>query len=840
MEMSKPNNVINLSSSTLTPSQISLLNKGLNFSPDYNFSLFDTVLDLNRFTRKLTLKRFFHKQTHNVDQILCNDTSHSISEGNSNSHDESDNMTYDGSNFIDVCNVVDACLDRNVFTEVTPTKIDKARSSSFYPIQHRGQYIELFQKLVEQDLEKLSYKTNYVQKKYKANSNISQGEKKALKELSQNKEIIIKNSDKGGSVVVLDRLQYFAECSRQLDDCETYEPLPSDPTNDYKAILETIFDFGVDMKVFTKDQHDEIISNNSKIPIFHALPKVHKGIEHVKGRPIISGIDGLNENLSRIVDNMLQPIVKLLPSYVRDTGHYLNIVEKIDWSPEYSWLTLDVTSLYTSIQHETGMKAIEFWLLYSNIYDTDTQRFILLSIEYLLTHNYFMFDGVFYLQRRGTAMGAKFAPTYANLVMGWWERCNIYGHINPFRHCIKSYQRYIDDLIIIWEGTEQEAITFVEYCNTNNHNLHFTHNWQKNKIEFLDISLKGTINDKIECDVYMKPIMRNTILRADSCHPKSVLRGIPVGQFLRLRRICTTWDAFQDQAMALWDRLLEREYDTRDIKEAYERAVATSRHDLLSRTSNKKSNSKRAKKTNNSQRHFNEKSTLFITPFSSQANQIKKIINRRLEVLRMDPLLDQSVLNNIRYVFKRNRTIASDVSPSLYSHKRTGKKSNLWLNKNGCYKCGKNKCKVCKHIMIKESFNSTVTGKNYPIRSYINCDSKCVIYLATCECGIQYVGRTCRSLKERVREHLTPINLNNLDHIGYNHRRVSAISKHIMLNHNGNFNLIKFQGIELVKLGVRGGDLQKKIDQREVYWIFTLKTRLPQGLNSDWEVSCFL
>ncbi|OCT69435.1 hypothetical protein XELAEV_18040746mg [Xenopus laevis] len=39
-------------------------------------------------------------------------------------------------------------------------------------------------------------------------------------------------------------------------------------------------------------------------------------------------------------------------------------------------------------------------------------------LQYLLQHNYFIFDTSFYLQSCGTAMGAKFAPSFANLLAG--------------------------------------------------------------------------------------------------------------------------------------------------------------------------------------------------------------------------------------------------------------------------------------------------------------------------------------------------------------------------------------------------------------------------------------
>jgi hypothetical protein len=42
-------------------------------------------------------------------------------------------------------------------------------------------------------------------------------------------------------------------------------------------------------------------------------------------------------------------------------------------------------------------------------------------VKIILERNVFYFDGKFYRQKRGTAMGTKMAPTYATLVLGYLE-----------------------------------------------------------------------------------------------------------------------------------------------------------------------------------------------------------------------------------------------------------------------------------------------------------------------------------------------------------------------------------------------------------------------------------
>lgn len=53
------NPVINLSSQILSEEQISVLSKGLGFAPFKNFNMFSTLLDINRFAKRRTLKHNF-------------------------------------------------------------------------------------------------------------------------------------------------------------------------------------------------------------------------------------------------------------------------------------------------------------------------------------------------------------------------------------------------------------------------------------------------------------------------------------------------------------------------------------------------------------------------------------------------------------------------------------------------------------------------------------------------------------------------------------------------------------------------------------------------------------
>ena len=85
--------------------------------------------------------------------------------------------------------------------------------------------------------------------------------------------------------------------------------------------------------------------------------------------------------------------------------------------PDNSTLvTMDVSSLYTNIDHEEGAQAC-YEYLEKRKNSTLLKRLILLALQ----SNVFLFGNVLYHQIKGTAMGTLMAPNYINLFMASLE-----------------------------------------------------------------------------------------------------------------------------------------------------------------------------------------------------------------------------------------------------------------------------------------------------------------------------------------------------------------------------------------------------------------------------------
>ena len=118
-------------------------------------------------------------------------------------------------------------------------------------------------------------------------------------------------------------------------------------------------------------------------------------------RPIVSSCNSITEPISQFVDRWLQPHVKKLPSYLKDTTDFLNLIETTTLSEECLLASIDVSSLYTNIPHEDGKQSVLYYTQTNP--DTYTQpeqplpEVLAELIEIVLKNNVFEFSSNYYL-----------------------------------------------------------------------------------------------------------------------------------------------------------------------------------------------------------------------------------------------------------------------------------------------------------------------------------------------------------------------------------------------------------------------------------------------------------
>ena len=120
--------------------------------------------------------------------------------------------------------------------------------------------------------------------------NLTKEERKALYSLKDDCSIIIKGTDKGSVVVVWDREDYLKEAYRQLDDKKVHGQVPDDPSVLANTLMKALEKISL-RRDLSKDALEYFLLKDAKFARFYLLPKIHKRLHDVPGRPVISNFE---------------------------------------------------------------------------------------------------------------------------------------------------------------------------------------------------------------------------------------------------------------------------------------------------------------------------------------------------------------------------------------------------------------------------------------------------------------------------------------------------------------------------------------------------------------------
>ena len=379
---------------------------------------------------------------------------------------------------------------------------------------------------------------------------------------------------------------------------------------------------------------------------------------------------------------------------------------------------------------------------------------------------------------------------------------------NPFLSYIQLWKRYIDDIFLIWTGPLTELTAFHSFLNDSSNSLKFTIASDRCQMSFLDI-LVIKENNRLNTDLYRKPTDRNALLHGESYHPTPLKKGIPVGQFKRIRRICSVDQSFTTHAIDLADRFKQRGYPDEWIKPATDKFMGQTQVECL----------KTKEKTEK------DKQINCYVQYSPLGKEFEATIRKHWHVLSSDPTLGRSFSAPPHIVYKRPPNLRNLL---VRSHLRQDTPAHFLSDiPDGNYKCGR--CAQCNFTSKCHTFSHPTTGKSFKIKGIISCTTNNVVYMIKCVCGLAYVGKTLRPLKTRISEHRSDIRNKNFKNpvALHFHQAQHCISS------------LRYLGIERVKLPPRGGDIDTLLLQREAFWISTLNT-VAKGLNESFDIRPFL
>lgn len=299
-------------------------------------------------------------------------------------------------------------------------------------------------------------------------------------------------------------------------------------------------------------------------------------------------------------------------------------------------------------------------------------------------------------------------------------------------------------------------------------------------------------------------------LHYKSCHPFHTKKGIPYGQALRLRRICSNNDDFELRCQDLQKWLYDRGYDSGKVAIEINRAREKDRLSLLG----EKQISENANTIN-----------LVVTYHPALNKKVVQALNRLQYLLNLDTE-HHRVFRDVPRVSFRHPKSLKDI---LVRSKLPGPES-VDVGSKSCINC-RTDCEIGKHIKVTKTFQAKNSTNKFDIRvGPLNCKSSGVIYLLECKtCGIQYVGKSQTPFRTRVNNYKTKFR-NFLKRqeagtlgIGKPVPQASLYEHFTQSDHHG----MEDWSFTLIDQTFSAEELNKK----ELFWQYKLNVFVPQGLN---------
>ncbi|XP_054257426.1 uncharacterized protein LOC128982489 [Macrosteles quadrilineatus] len=276
----------------------------------------------------------------------------------------------------------------------------------------------------------------------------------------------------------------------------------------------------------------------------YGLPKIHK--PNVPLRPIVSSRDSACRELSKVLLDILKPLVGNTDSFIKNSKDFVEKSKSIVLADTDKLVSFDVESLFTNVPVSETLKIIETRLTNDDTLANRTKLPVNVIMELLdlcTQCNYFQLEGKLYRQDEGMAMGSPLSPIFANIFMEEFEQKALASaRLKP-----KIWWRYVDDTFVVFPHGDDKLNEFLEHLNSVSSSIKLTMEVEsQNKLPFLDVCVEKHLNS-LRTSVYRKKTHTGQYLNFQSNQQISVKEGVAYSLFDRAKSICSNQDELKDE-----------------------------------------------------------------------------------------------------------------------------------------------------------------------------------------------------------------------------------------------------------------------------------------------------
>ena len=689
----------------------------------------------------------------------------------------------------------------------------------------------------------LGYVNNFQPKN--PSSNLTPAEKRGKAWVLQKIDselIFVTKADKGGATLILDYTTAVNAVTASLGNAKNFTASKTTVEEKMKQVRDT-----VNKSVLLAAQEKRITEKDKKliaglnennnmmhghvfkpvVPYVYPLFKIHKlSSQQILDRvtPPTRLIHATREGPLYRLEKWVSPyLTKISRDYCKgefilDSPDLLSQVKIMNngkalerFGPKLNLFTLDVISLYPSIDPEIALEALRHSLVTTNM-DTGKNSTVESFTKLIFDNSFVTFQKKVYVGNKGIPTGNCVSRQVADITLHWLLFYMVMPDIQESWDNIEFLKRFIDDILGIWTGTRRQFDLFLQRLNSASQQfgIQFGDFQFGKSVDYLDLTFSLGQDNRLEYKLFKKETDARLYLQTDSFHPSHVFESVVFSQMIRVIQRNSQDHTCVEDLQQLKIDLMRSGHKEDMLEEMEPKAVLRAiENELYSDSKTPKAKTDKV---------------VFTVKFFEEVSELKKLIGSIREdiehlcgdvqiifALRKQPSIGNAVVRNRRLSEgpRAGLTIEEDVE-SVKDQKCRGR---------GCGTCP---------YLFKSDEKIMVNGERLRLDYRLNCKSSGIIYIAQCTlCSNSpqklkedtYFGQTVSPMHVRMNGHRSKFKIDST--LTY---EKSALSMHCFLAHKSSFSM------SFYKLGIVKKVKPVDLDREEARLIDKFRTKI-WGLN---------
>lgn len=183
--------------------------------------------------------------------------------------------------------------------------------------------------------------------------NIPKAKILAYNNFMSHNDLIIPKSDKGNTMVIMNRQDYISKILNLLADTNSYRILSRNPCSKIINKVKST----ISSSSFDDATNKSLLPTKGVTPHIYGVPKIHK--EDISLRPIADTMGSPTYNLASFLTKLISPLVGKIESFVKDSTNFVQFIKDTKLESNNILVSFDVVSLFTKVLIPDSMEIIK-------------------------------------------------------------------------------------------------------------------------------------------------------------------------------------------------------------------------------------------------------------------------------------------------------------------------------------------------------------------------------------------------------------------------------------------------------------------------------------------------